>query len=124
MNACLPARTLRARAHPAPVGPAARLHVCCRRSRWPASLLSNRTRRRRAPQVRVKMVISDDDMTTDIIVEADQEEIARMAKVGAPMTRGPGASHCSGQAPARALAKRAQRCAGSIGCIRLLQCAV
>jgi hypothetical protein len=28
------------------------------------------------------MVTSDDDKTTDIIVEGDQEEIARMAKVG------------------------------------------
>ena len=30
--------------------------------------------------MRVKMVTSDDDMTTDIIVEGDQEEIARMSK--------------------------------------------
>lgn len=34
----------------------------------------------RAEQVRVKMVTSDDDATTDIIVEGDQEEIARMSR--------------------------------------------
>ncbi|GBF91295.1 hypothetical protein Rsub_03615 [Raphidocelis subcapitata] len=34
----------------------------------------------RAEEVRVKMVTADDDMTTDIVVEGDQEEIARMAK--------------------------------------------
>ncbi|KIZ01885.1 hypothetical protein MNEG_6075 [Monoraphidium neglectum] len=34
----------------------------------------------RAEEVRVKMVTSDDDLTTDIIVEGDQEEIARLSK--------------------------------------------
>jgi hypothetical protein len=34
----------------------------------------------RAEEVRVKMVTSDDDATTDIVVEGDQEEIARMAR--------------------------------------------
>lgn len=33
------------------------------------------------PQFKVKMVTSDDDMTTDIVVEGDQEEITRMSKV-------------------------------------------
>lgn len=34
----------------------------------------------RAEEVKVKMVTSDDDRTTDIVVEGDQEEIARMAR--------------------------------------------
>jgi hypothetical protein len=33
------------------------------------------------PQVRVKMVTADDEMTTDIILEGDIEEIERFRKV-------------------------------------------
>ena len=31
-------------------------------------------------QVKVKMVTADDDMTTDVIVEGDKEEIERMRR--------------------------------------------
>lgn len=47
------------------------------------------------------MVTSDDDMTTDIIVEGDQEEIARMVKVRRAPRAGRGAcGHPRAGAPA------------------------
>lgn len=54
----------------------------------PLSAVYYYQRGERAEEVRVKMVTSDDDKTTDIIVEADQEEIARMAKELALVEKG------------------------------------